>query len=48
MFAIGTDFAKLKVPMVWYDILHALEVLTQFPHLLKDRRLLKMILLLDS
>jgi hypothetical protein len=43
MFAMGTDFAKLKMPLVWYDILHVLDVLTQFPHLFKDRRLLEMI-----
>jgi hypothetical protein len=41
--AMGTGFAKLKMPMVWYDILHVLEVLTQFPHLSKDRRLLEMV-----
>jgi len=43
MFAMGTDFTKLKAPMVWYDLLHVLEVLTQFPHLKKDKRLLEMI-----
>ncbi len=43
MFAMGTDFAKLKAPMVWYDMLHVLEVLTQFPQLYKDRRLREMV-----
>jgi hypothetical protein len=43
MFAMGTDFAKMKMPMVWYDILHVVDVLTQFPHLFKDRRLLEMV-----
>ena len=43
LFAMGTDFAKLKAPMVWYDILHVLEVLSQFPKLRKDRRLLEMV-----
>jgi len=43
MFAMGTDFTKLKAPMVWYDILHVLDVLSQFPHLKKDKRLLEMI-----
>ncbi len=43
MFAMGTDFTKLKAPMVWYDILHVLEVITQFPYLKKDKRLLEMI-----
>ena len=40
---MGTDFAKLKAPMVWYDIMHVLEVLTRFPKLHKDRRLLEMV-----
>jgi len=43
LFAMGTDFAKMKAPMVWYDILHVLEVLTQFRPIRKDRRLLEMV-----
>lgn len=39
LFAMGTDFAKLKAPMVWYDILHVLDVLAQFPWLQDDSRL---------
>jgi hypothetical protein len=42
LFAMGTDFAKLKAPFIWYDILHVLEVLTRFPWLLHDKRLLEM------
>jgi len=42
MFAMGTDFAKLKAPLVWYGLLHVLEVLSQFPSLRKDKRLLEM------
>jgi hypothetical protein len=42
LFAMGTDFAKLKAPFIWYDILHVLEVLTHFPWLLSDSRLLEM------
>jgi hypothetical protein len=42
LFGMGTDFKKLKAPMVWYDILHVLEVLTQFPSFYKDKRLLEM------
>jgi hypothetical protein len=30
-FYMGTDFCKHKVPLVWYDILHVVDVLTQFP-----------------
>ncbi len=43
MFFMGTDFCKLKTPLVWYDILHLLDVLTQFPWLRKDRRLRQMV-----
>lgn len=30
LFGIGTDFLKLKVPFVWYDILHMLEVISHY------------------
>jgi hypothetical protein len=43
MFFMGTDFCKLKAPLVWYDILHVLDVLTQFPWLRRDRRLRQMV-----
>jgi hypothetical protein len=43
LFAMGTDFAKLKAPLIWYDILHVLEVLSGFPFLRQDRRLLEMV-----
>ncbi len=39
MFFMGTDFCKFKAPLVWYDIVHVLDVLTQFPWLRRDRRL---------
>ena len=48
LFAMGTDFSKLKMPLIWYDILHVLEVLTQFPILRKDKRILEMIEILRS
>ena len=43
LFWMGTDFRKLKVPFVWYDILHVAEVLSRFPQCHKDRRFLEMI-----
>lgn len=46
MFYMGTDFRKLKVPFVWYDLLHILDVLTRFPWLHDDPRLLEMLALL--
>jgi len=43
LFAMGTDFSKLKAPLIWYDILHVTDVLTQIPWVLDDRRLQEMI-----
>ena len=48
MFYMGTDFRKLKVPLIWYDLLHVLDVLSQFPWLKRDPRLLEMVDLLKS
>jgi len=42
LFAMGTHFARLKVPLIWYDILHVLDVLARFPWLLDDPRLQEM------
>jgi hypothetical protein len=48
MFYMGTDFRKLKVPYVWYDLLHVLDVLSRFSWLKKDARLLDMFGVLKS
>lgn len=48
LFAMGTDFKKLKAPLIWYDILHVTDVLTQFPWVLKDERLKQMIEILRN
>jgi hypothetical protein len=48
MFFMGTDFRKLKVPFVWYDLLHVLDVLSHFPWLRSDARLLDMLALLKA
>lgn len=42
LFGMGTDFVKLKAPLIWYDILHVLDVLSQFPWLHPDVRLREM------
>jgi hypothetical protein len=47
-FYMGTDFRKLKVPCVWYDLLHVLDVLSQFPWLKSDTRVREMLALLKS
>ena len=43
LFAMGTDFSKMKAPLIWYDILHVTDVLTQIPWALEDHRLHEMI-----
>jgi hypothetical protein len=39
MFYMGTDFCRLKAPLIWYDILHVVDVLSRLPWLRQDRRL---------
>jgi len=48
MFYMGTDFCKPKAPMVWYDIVHVLSVLTEFAWTRSDPRLLDMARYLDA
>ena len=48
MFFMGTDFRKLKAPLVWYDLIHVLDVLSRFEWLRKDKRLLAMLAVLRS
>ena len=48
MFFMGTDYRKLKVPFVWYDLLHVLDVLSQFSWLKTDPRLLDMFTVLKN
>ena len=48
MFYMGTDFRKLKVPFVWYDLMHTLDVLSRFSWLKNDMRVLDMLEILKS
>lgn len=48
MFYMGNDFRKLKAPLIWYDLLHVLDVLTRIDSIKKDKRLLEMVKLLKS
>ncbi|HLP46880.1 MAG TPA: hypothetical protein VK469_13080, partial [Candidatus Kapabacteria bacterium] len=32
MFAMGTDFRKLKYPNLWFEITHVCKVLSHFPY----------------
>jgi hypothetical protein len=43
LFGIGTDFRKLKYPLVWYDILHVVDVLNRFPFVHTDTRFQEMV-----
>ena len=38
LFGIGTDFRKPKYPLVWYDLLHVVDVLGYFPAARRDPR----------
>jgi hypothetical protein len=47
LFYMGTDFCKLKAPLIWYDILHVSDVLSQFPWVREDPRFLEMAAIID-
>ena len=42
LFAMGTHFAKLKAPLVWYDILHVMDVLSQIPEIRDEKSIREM------
>ena len=48
MFFMGTDFRKPKVPLIWYDLVHVLDVLSRLPWLREDPRFLDMLGVLKS
>jgi len=43
LFGAGTDYRKLKYPFVWYDILHVVDVLSQFAFVHNDPRFREMV-----
>jgi hypothetical protein len=43
MFGIGTTYRRLKYPLVWYDVLHVVDVLSRFPYLHADPRFVEML-----
>ncbi|NJD02619.1 MAG: hypothetical protein FIA99_08505 [Ruminiclostridium sp.] len=47
MFYMGTDFRKLKAPLMWYDILNVVETLSHFNWLHNDSRLIEMARLVE-
>ncbi len=48
LFYMGTDFSKLKAPLIWYDILHVTEVLSHYPWARKDPRFLDMLAIIEG
>ncbi len=48
IFYMGTDFRKIKMPFLWYDLMHVLDVLSQFPWLQEDPRLREMAAVLQQ
>jgi hypothetical protein len=43
MFYMGTDFRKLKLPFIWYDILNVVDTLSKFEYVRKDKRFIEMV-----
>lgn len=48
MFFMGTDFRKLKAPFIWYDILHVVDVLSQFDFARSDDRFKEMLAVINA
>ncbi|NMC11269.1 MAG: hypothetical protein GYA34_00120 [Chloroflexi bacterium] len=48
LFRMGTDFRKLKAPLVWFDIIHVLDVLSQFDFAHQDARFQEMLAIVKS
>ncbi len=48
IFYMGTDFRKLKLPFIWYDLLHVVEVLSFVASIRTDSRLQEMFALIKS
>ncbi len=48
MFYMGDDFRKLKLPFIWYDLLHVVEVLSRIPAVHADPAFIEMLALVFS
>ena len=48
LFKMGTDFRKLKVPFIWYDLLHLAETLSYYPQVHDDARFIEILSILES
>ena len=47
-FYMGTDFRKLKAPMIWYDIVSVTDCLSHFEQARKDNRFMEMLSLIEQ
>jgi hypothetical protein len=43
LFAMGTDFCKLKYPLIWYDILNVVNTLSYFPSAIDRKEFKEMV-----
>jgi hypothetical protein len=48
MFYMGTDFRKLKAPVMWYDIISVADVLSHFESVKSDARFLEMVAIIKD
>lgn len=48
LFYMGTDFRKLKAPLIWYDIIHLADTLSNFDYAKKDKRYKEIIKIIES
>ncbi len=48
MFFMGTDFRKLKPPIVWYDVLSVTDALSECPWVLDDAHFRDMLSVIGS
>jgi len=48
MFFMGDDFRKLKVPFIWYDILHVAEILSEYESAINDSRFIDMLQVING
>ncbi|MFH0866965.1 MAG: hypothetical protein V1904_12280 [Bacteroidota bacterium] len=48
MFYMGTDFRKLKAPLIWYDILHFADTLSNYQYAINDQRFKDIVYLIEQ
>lgn len=48
MFYMGTDFRKLKAPLMWYDILSVVDCLSKFEYAIHDDRFKEMVKIISD